>query len=188
MANLAARSAFTALKTRQTKNFSVEPRDNVVLVSIAPFRNQLPHVQQALKSAYGASLPDNGRWSDGQAIRFMWGGDGVWYAVSDRTTGRDLERDLKKVLGGSAAVTDHSDGRAVARVGGARARDILAKGIPLDLHKSVFKTGQVAITHASHIGIILWQADEAPSYDIAMFRSFADSFATWFNHSAHEFE
>ncbi len=56
--------------------------------------------------------------------------------------------------------------------------------MPIDLHPRVFAPGSVAITHASHIGIMVWQLDGVPTYEIAVFRSFAQSLADWLAASA----
>ena len=116
--------------------------------------------------------------------------DGVimtWMAIAERGQSRDIEVELKPLLDGLSSVVDQSDARAVVRISGPRARDVLAKGVPIDLHPRAFKGNGVAITHANHVGIILWQIDDAPTYEIAMFRGFADSFAHWLLESAEEF-
>jgi sarcosine oxidase subunit gamma len=109
-------------------------------------------------------------------------------AIAERGGSRDLEIELKKLLGDIANVVDHSDGRVVVRISGPRARDVLVKGIPIDLHPRAFKANDVAITHVSHIGVILWQLDDQPTYELALFRSYADSFVHWLADSAAEFE
>jgi sarcosine oxidase subunit gamma len=64
-------------------------------------------------------------------------------------------------------------------------RDALAKGVPVDLHPTVF-TDDVAVTIISHIGAIVWQS--APDrFSIAIFRSYAQSFWHWLAASAAEF-
>ncbi len=100
---------------------------------------------------------------------------------------RDLETELKAALPGLASVVDHSDGRVVIRISGPRARDVLTKGVPIDLDPRAFGPGDAAITHASHIGVILWQLDNTPTYEIALFRSYADNFVHWIEESAEEF-
>ena len=42
--------------------------------------------------------------------------------------------------------------------------------------QAAFKTGDVAVTSASHIGITLWQIDDAPRYRLAVARSYSGSF------------
>ena len=73
------------------------------------------------------------------------------------------------------------------RVSGPKTRQVLAKGISLDLDARVFKPGDVALTLAEHIAVQLWQVDDRPSYEIAMFRSLAGSFWHWLAASAEEF-
>jgi sarcosine oxidase gamma subunit len=73
-------------------------------------------------------------------------------------------------LSGMASLSDHYDS---------------AKGVPVDLHPSVF-TDDVAVTIIAHIGAIVWQS--APDhFSIAIFRSYAGSFWHWLSASAAEF-
>ena len=101
--------------------------------------------------------------------------------------GHVFEATLRRDLAGLAAVIDQSDGRAVFRVGGPKARDAFAKGIPLDLDRSVFRPGDTALTSAGHFNVHLWQVDETPTYEVAVFRSFARSFGDWLMEAAAEF-
>jgi sarcosine oxidase subunit gamma len=77
---------------------------------------------------------------------------------------------------GSASVFDLTDSRVVLEIGGPRIRDALAKMLPIDLHPSVFGTGDVAVTIASHIGVTLWQTADTPQYRLAVARSYFGSF------------
>jgi hypothetical protein len=44
-----------------------------------------------------------------------------------------------------------------------RVRDVLAKGVPLDLHPRSFRTGDVASTLVAYIGVQIQQLDERPT-------------------------
>jgi sarcosine oxidase subunit gamma len=94
---------------------------------------------------------------------------------------------LAKQLVGHAAITEQSDSKAVIRISGARARDVMAKGCSLDLHPRVFKPGDAATTAVALIDCQFWQIDDAPSYDLAVPSSFAESFWSWLAASAAEF-
>jgi len=98
-----------------------------------------------------------------------------------------LAVDLAAKLQGLASVSDQSGGRTVLRIGGSRARDVLAKGLPIDLDPRAFHLGSAATSAISHIGVQLWQADDTRSYDIAIFRSLSESFWRWLTTSAAEF-
>ena len=84
-----------------------------------------------------------------------------------------------------ASLADHSDGYAVFEVWGPKTQETLAKGVPVDLHPSVF-TDNVAVTVIAHIGAIVWRT--APDhFSIAVFRSYAGSFWHWLSSSAAEY-
>jgi sarcosine oxidase subunit gamma len=180
-------SAFLDWHPPATRNLAVSVRETLTMASFAAARGREDALREAIRFAYGIQLPDGAGRVEGKDIAFVWAGPDQWLAIAEREDGRDLEVELKAKLAGLASVVDQSDGRIVVRVSGAHARDLLAKGIPIDLHPRAFKTGDVAITHASHIGVILWQTDEAPTYELALFRSYADSFAHWLFESAAEY-
>ncbi len=93
-----------------------------------------------------------------------------------------LRRDTLKDL---ASVSDQSGGYIVYRFSGPAARTLLQRGAFIDLHPSVFGPGSSAVTVIAHIGVILWQADDDTSFDVALFRSFAGSFRHWVEASAN---
>ena len=190
MANptLAAKSAFLGVQSLKHPAFTIEDLSSLTIASITSAKGKSAEVKAAIQTAYGVALPDTPLRVTGNGIAFIWHGPDQWMAIADRgTNNRDIEVELKPVLEGKAAVVDQGDGRAVVRVSGTHVRDVLAKGFAIDSHPSAFKTNSVAITHAAHIGCIIWQIDAAPTYEIAMFRSFADSFMDWLTHSAAEY-
>jgi sarcosine oxidase subunit gamma len=107
--------------------------------------------------------------------------------VSEALSNEALAGDLATKLQGLASVSDQSGGRTVLRIGGNPARDVLAKGLPIDLDPRAFPLGSAATSAISHIGVQLWQADDTRSYDVAIFRSLSESFWRWLTASAAEF-
>ena len=184
---LVAQSAFADWAPRSTTAVAFGIRDDLTIASLAAAKGQTEALSAAIRKAYGIDLPTVSARVASKDIAFIWSGHDQWIAIAERQNSRDLETELKPQLTGLAAVVDHSDGRAVVRVSGQRARDVLAKGIPIDLHSRVFKTNSVAITHASHIGVTLWQIDDTPTYDLALARSFANSFTHWLDHASAEY-
>ena len=120
-------------------------------------------------------------------MRFVGYGPGQWLAVSEMLANEALARDLAQHLKGLASISDQSGGRTAIRVSGARAREVLAKGLPIDLHASTFDPGSAATSTISLMGVQLWQVDDAPTYDIAIFRSLSASFWRWLTASTAEF-
>lgn len=119
-------------------------------------------------------------------MAFAWAGRSQWLVLREGPS-RLFELQLRSSLADVASVTDQSDGRTIVRISGPRARDTLAKGVHIDLHPSVFRPGDTAISIVSNIGVQFWQIDPAPTYEFAMFRSFAVSFWEWLVDAAAEF-
>ncbi len=189
MANqtLTPRSAFMDWHPPHTSKLEVTARESLTMASFAAVRGKDGAMREAVRQAYGVDLPKGCGRVEGNGITFVWAGPDQWLAIAEGDGTRDLESELKAKLEGIASVVDQSDGRVIVRISGTSAREVLAKGVPVDLHPRVFGPGSVAITHASHIGVILWQLDDAPTYELAMFRSYADSFAHWLFEAAAEF-
>jgi sarcosine oxidase subunit gamma len=132
----------------------------------------------------GAALPTTPRVVRGADLDLIWSGPGQWLA---RGQAPDLAARLARDLGDLAAVSDQGASRAVLHLSGPRVRDVLAKGCMVDLHPQAFRPGDVALTTIAHIGVQIWQLDEAPSYEVAVSRSYAGSFWSWLMASAAEF-
>lgn len=133
---------------------------------------------QTLASAFRRDL-------DGKGSTVLSIGPSQWWIVSETS---QLSVDaLQTTYEGMASVFDITDSRMVLELSGPRIRDALAKLQPVDLHPSAFKTGDVAVTSASHIGITLWQTDDAPRYRLAVARSYAASFFRSFVATAAEY-
>jgi methylglutamate dehydrogenase subunit D len=157
------------------------------LATVACRKGQAAALSAAVRKAYGLDLPASSRVAEGAAVRFIGYGPGQWLAVSEALANEALASELAAQLQGLASVSDQSGGRTVLRVSGGRARDVLAKGLPLDLDPRAFPLGSAATSAISHIGLQLWQADDTRSYDIAIFRSLSESFWRWLTASAAEF-
>ena len=165
-------------------------RAELSLASIIARKGQSHALAELMKNAYGIDLPSTPRFTggqlpDGRFLIFIWGGFGQWLALAEGA--QDFERELTLGLGKRALVTDQSDGRAILRLRGPKAREVLAKGVAIDLHPRVFRPGDVALTLAAHIGVQLWYLDETPTFEIAVARSLAKSLWVWLSASAAEF-
>ncbi|MEF9385287.1 sarcosine oxidase subunit gamma [Ralstonia solanacearum species complex bacterium KE056] len=87
-----------------------------------------------------------------------------------------LEAKLAQAVQGSyAAAVDVGSGYTVVEISGKRARDVLTRGCPLDLHPRAFKPGQCAQSHYFKASIVLIPIGN-DTYEIVVRRSFADYF------------
>jgi sarcosine oxidase subunit gamma len=138
------------------------------------------------ESRFGLSLPKTPRVVTGESCDAIWSGPGQWLL---RTPSREGIASLK-ALSAHGALSDQSDARAAVRVSGPHLRDMLAKGVMLDLHPSVFVVGDVALTGIAHVGVHLWRLADGPDgavFEIMAPRSMAGSFWSWFAASVAEF-
>ena len=117
------------------------------------------------------------------ARAFVGLGPGQWLVTGEAGLASHLAGELADL----ASVTDQTDSRAVLRLSGNKVREVLAKGVPLDLHPASFSSGDAAATLVSLVSVWLWQLDDAPTYELAVPRSMAGSFAAWLVASSGEF-
>jgi sarcosine oxidase subunit gamma len=131
-----------------------------------------------IHSEFGLPLPSTPRRVSNGVNALVGIGPGVWLAVF-QGAGPLMASELASSLAGLASVADQTSAYAVLRISGASAREVLSRGAFIDFDPSVFGPGSAAVTTISHIGVTIWQIDETPTFEIALFRSFADSFWHW---------
>ena len=136
--------------------------------------------RQAVEKALGLILPEAGRAATAGPVTVLWLGPDEWLVVGE-DGGAALVDVLRQALKGvDAAVTDVSDARAVIRLSGSGAEDVLAKGCTLDLHHRVFGPGQVAQSTLAKADVILHQgAGDNLAFDIHVGRSFSEYLWLW---------
>jgi sarcosine oxidase subunit gamma len=174
-------------KSEDVPGVVISERVGLGLATVACRKGGALSLQSAVAETYGVDLPDSSRVGRGSAVSFIGYGPGQWLAISALLQNEALARDLAARLKGLASVSDQSGGRTVLRVSGPRARDVLAKGLPIDLDPRAFPLGSAATSVISLMGVQLWQLDDTRSYDIAIFRSVSESFWRWLTASAAEF-
>ncbi len=162
-------------------------RDDLALARLIARRTTRADVTERVRASYGIDPPSTPRRAAKDGVAFIWSGPGEWLVVAERAQHPRIVDDLRTALAGLAAVSEQSDGFAVLRLSGPKARDTLMKGVSIDLHPRAFSVDGTALTVISHIGVHLWQIDDSPTYDIAVPRSLAASFWHWLAESAAEF-
>ena len=161
-----------------------EPSD-LQLATVIPRQGRRDALADRLRATYGVDLPGGPKRVASDGLALLGTGPRTWLA--QRTGGPALASELARTLGDVAAVSDQSDGYAVLRLTGEKLRATFEKGLAVDLHPRAFRPGDVAVTTCAHLGVIVWQLDEAPTYEVAVFRSLAASFWHWLSESAAEF-
>lgn len=173
-----------------------------VILGESPHRLQInlrgaghdPAFTSAVRQATGLGLPTTANTAlAAGSLAALWLGPDEWLIVGprdDATPGREpaLVGTLRVALAGQhAAVTDVSEARTVLTVAGPRARDLLAKGTPVDLHPRVFGPGTCVQTALAAANVILRQLDDRPTYEIHVLDSFADYLWRWLEAASTEY-
>ena len=148
-----------------------------------------PALSSAVEAATGVALPPAANTvSTGGSRQILWLGPNEWWA-----TGPDGEADVlvealrEKFVGQHASACDVSESRAVIALKGPRARDVLMRGVSLDLHPREFRVGQCAQTGVSRANALIHLVDDTPSFEIYVLKSFSDYLWRWLEKVARDF-
>lgn len=139
-----------------------------------------------LAGAAGLALPAASRVTMAEGYMALWSGPEQWLIAAE-PKGRAASDQVIAALAPCCMAVEQTDARAVIATSGPRAREALAKGFPIDLHPRVFKAGTTALTLAAAVPVQIWQADDSPSFGIAVPRSFAEGFWRWLTEASAEF-
>jgi methylglutamate dehydrogenase subunit D len=165
----------------------IEERADIALASVIARRGKRDALVSAVETTYGVALSSSARRASKGAVSFAGTGPDQWIASAEAPEAANFAARLRSRIGLFAAVSDQSDARLILRLSGPRVRDVLAKGVPVDLHPKAFKTGDVATTLVAYIGVQIDMLDDQPTYQLTAPRSMAGSFWSWLAASAAEF-
>ena len=144
-------------------------------------------VATTLRNGVGLDAPKPGAATMSSGAAALWIKPASCLVIADGNPEGELARKLMAAAAAGVAIVDQSHGKAILTLSGARARSVMAKGCRLDLHARAFRPGQTAVTQIAHIGCIILQRDEAPTYDLIVPATFARAFLDWLTTSADEF-
>lgn len=156
-----------------------------------------PAFVAAVQSVLGVEPPvEPNTAANGDGLALLWLGPDEWIAIQHSATPEAewrLAARLREALGElHAAVTEIGEQYACIHIAGAKAREVIAKGCPLDLHPRVFGgSGHCAQTHLAKTTVILHQVsadeDAGPAFDIYTRRSFSDYLWRWLADAGREY-
>jgi methylglutamate dehydrogenase subunit D len=163
------------------------PVEGLAIATVAAGAKRIAAVADTLERRFGIKPPAQPAFGARDRVSLIGTGPGRWLALASGQESAGFAAGLCCALDGLGAVTDQSDALLVLELAGPDVGRTLAKGVTLDLHASVFPTGSAAVTVVNHIGVTLWRTDDAPTYRLAVPRSYAGSFMDWLAGSAAEF-
>ncbi len=147
-------------------------------------RGSAPDLWQAIETALGFALPREPNRATGKdGVVALWLGPDEWWLIGPLAA-QELNTALSEL---GCTLTEVGDSRTCIRISGPRARALIAKGCPLDLHPRVFGPGQCAQSLVAKAGIVLHQVSDEPAYDLYVLRSFAEYLWLWLEDAAREY-
>jgi sarcosine oxidase subunit gamma len=153
------------------------------LLQVAGFADTIGDVEAALSHLLETPLPDRiGVAVSAGAHSILRTGPLQFWILGPEAD--DLAARLNSRIGSeTGALTSLSHSRTRLFIEGAAAREVLAKGIAIDLDDREFKVGDFALTGLDHTPILLWrQAGER--YEIWAMRTFALTLWEWLTDAA----
>jgi sarcosine oxidase subunit gamma len=174
---LERRSALANAKPFSSPKLTLEDARGFTLVQAAGFSQDfeaaIAPVTGALPQANDTAVASNGR------VIFRTGPLQFWIVGPEQD-------DLAHSLEGKCVVTPLSHSRTRILIDGFVARDVLAKGLPLDLHESVFTPGKFAMSGIHHTPVLL-HCLETDAFHLYAMRTFAADIWEWLTDAAAEY-
>jgi sarcosine oxidase subunit gamma len=161
--------SWAALTLGEVRNFTL-----IQVAGFGGFEADVAAVAGALPQANDQAIESNGR------TIFRTGPQSFWFVGPEND-------DLAAKLTGKAIVTPLSSSRTRISIEGRAARDVLRKGIPIDLHESVFTSGKFAMTGLHHTPVLLHCTAEQ-RFELYAMRTFAMNVWEWLEDAALEFK
>jgi sarcosine oxidase subunit gamma len=145
----------------------------------------------AVGRALDLLLPNEPNSTSGKGdVTALWQGPDAWLVTCPvAEVGARIDK-LQKALGDvHAAVTDVSDGQTSLRLAGPSARDLLAKGCPLDLHPRAFSPGNCAGSLVAKLSVLIHLVEDRPDpvFDLYVARSVAHDLWSWIEDAGLEY-
>lgn len=161
--------AWAALTLGEVRNFTLTQ-----VAGFGGFEADVASVAGALPQKNDQTVESNGR------TIFRTGPQSFWFVGPEQD-------DLAARLAGKAIVTPLSSSRTRISIEGRAARDVLKKGIPIDLHETEFTPGKFAMTGLHHTPILL-HCTAGQRFELYAMRTFALNVWEWLEDAALEFK
>jgi sarcosine oxidase subunit gamma len=148
-----------------------------------------PAFASAVQLATGVMLPARANTvATGGGRQILWLGPNEWWVTGpDGEADALVEKLRENFVGQHAAACDVSESRAIIVLRGLNARDVLMRGVSLDLHPREFIVGQCAQTGVSRANALIHLVDDTPTYELYVLKSFSDYLWRWLEKVAQDF-
>ncbi len=159
----------------------------LAIVQVQSRKGRAEAVTAALEAALGLTLPSAGRFTRHGELSAVSIAPQTWLVTAPLVQDGALYDRLAGPLAGIAAVTDQSHGKTALKLTGRLSRSVLDKGCRVDLHPRAFGKGHAAVTAIDHVGVLIAQTDDVPTYYLIAPSTLVQSLTSWLVASAAEF-
>lgn len=142
------------------------------VLQVSAFASVASPAAVVLADALELAAPANNSISGDPGKSWRCVAPGVWLLIGQSGMLPDTAT-LRARLGETATVVDLSHARCAMQLHGAAASRTLAKYCGLDLDVSAFPTGSATNTRFGHIGMHLARVDDLPTFELLVFRGYA---------------
>jgi sarcosine oxidase subunit gamma len=148
-----------------------------------------PAFSSAVQTATGLALPSAANTVSTAGVwQILWLGPNEWWITGPDGEADSLVEALRANFAGQHAIAcDVSESRAIIALKGPKARDVLMRGVSLDLHPRAFHVGQCAQTGLSRANALIHLVDDIPTFEIYVLKSFSDYLWRWLETVARDF-
>ncbi len=134
---------------------------------------------EAVHAATGCAMPEVRRIETGAAGAAAWMSPDELMLFVPRASAPEAVAELGRALDGTHHLAvDVSDARALFRLRGFEAREVLAKGAPVDLAPAAFGPGDLRRTRLGQVAVAFWMP-EAEVFELMCFGSVAGFVRDW---------
>lgn len=159
-----------------------------VVVESVPFLAQVDvrlHAGAAARAPHPLPTRANTAWEEGPRAA-LWLGPDQWLVLGPPGAGPEIVAEFHRALEGMhRSVVDVGANRVALELGGARGRDVLAKGCGLDLDRRAWATGSCAQTLLARVPVILHEREETTR--VLIRPSYSNYLVDWLLEAAAEF-
>jgi len=153
-------------------NVMICERHPVSVLQVSAFATTIKETERTLCAALNLEAPGANQLSGDSSLSIRCIGPGVWQILGEISR-TPAAKPLRDTLHNIATVVDVSHGRSALLVSGPCAIKTLAKFCGLDLHPDRFMTGSSTQTRFGHIAMTLSRIDDAPTFELLVFRGYA---------------
>lgn len=168
----------------------VTPLCDIALAAVSARTGAGAVLAERMAAAVGLSPPARPACVTNGGTGLVWLGPDHWLAFRRGLRGAarfGFAPELAAALGRAASVTEMTCSRTILRLSGPRLRDVLAKMVPVDLEETAFPAGAAALTNGGYLPVQLWRlAADEPVFELACYRSYAESLVEALLHAAGE--